>query len=372
MYIKKLNLVICLVLALVVGFGSSYLIKNNSVGSDQLSGDISKASIYNNAQMEDPEASIIEEQLKNDTTYRQVTQFTMDLLKERVGLVSDLTQKTMDICSDIPEISEMLPALNSLKAKAHNTNLAIDAACKGIEKVNSGISAPEYETAANNTLIGYQKIESQMQLSKRFVDAAAKYIENGGEKSEQMAELIADWTEYNVQNALLNNSKEEMEYWNDKIDHINGILSNTDNKVMLNLRKIEVLDAIDHNVMLNAIQSLMIFDNCPISGAIFIGQNSSKAILSDKMNNESLLRGRIIRIMDNAGASEVISEHLVKEIISAVNKYPAALDAIAGPEALFSNNQSMALDNIVKTTMLKSTILNTALSNAGGQNHGLE
>ena len=222
MYVKKLNFVVYLVLALVVGFGTSFLFDNMNVESDQLSGDISKARIYKNAQVKDPETSIVEEKLQNDNTFRYVTQFNMDLLKERVELVGELAQKSVDICSQIPEMENMLISFNSLKAKAHNTLLAIETADEGINKVIDGKDAPEYEIASNNAYIGYQKIVNQMKISKEFVDKATKYVENGGEKSKEMTELIHEWAKYNVQDAMLNDSEEELAYWKKTVSGIDN------------------------------------------------------------------------------------------------------------------------------------------------------
>lgn len=217
MYISKIYFVLCLFLALFVGLGVSCLYGNENMESEQLSGDISKVKLYNKTKTPDPETSIVEEKLKNDSTFRFVTQYTMEFMTERVALVGELADKSIAVCSQIPEMNEMLLTFESLKAKAYNTNLAIEMAREGMKKIEIGQSAPEYELAANNSYIGYQKIANQMNCSREFVNAAQKYIENDGEKSSEMEELISAWARYNVQDAILNESEENISYWDKKV-----------------------------------------------------------------------------------------------------------------------------------------------------------
>ena len=71
-------------------------------------------------------------------------------------------------------MEDMLIVFNSLKVKAHNTLLAIETADEGINKIIDGKNAPEYEIASNNSYMGYQKIITQIKVSKESVSYSSQ------------------------------------------------------------------------------------------------------------------------------------------------------------------------------------------------------
>ena len=118
MYIKNSNFVIYLVAAAIVGFGASFLFAAADFQNGLGSGDISKASRYNNVK-EDPEMAVIVEKLQNDTVFFNQTMQSVQFLKERVTSLASLSEETAKICGDIPELSSNVPAMNSISAKAY-------------------------------------------------------------------------------------------------------------------------------------------------------------------------------------------------------------------------------------------------------------
>ena len=226
MYVKKSNFVIYLALALVVGFGTSFLFGSMNVESDQLSGDISKATRYNNVK-EDPEASALEEKIQNDTAFLHLTKNAYALLENRVENLENLTARTLEVCAGIPELESAIAPVKSLNAKAANTMNSINKAVSGVEKLAEGKKAPEYEQVSNNVFVGFKKIENQLAIGKAFVENATSYINGKSEEeSASVAKLIAEWSVYCMQDAVLNNSKSEMEFWGEKLagfeESVNG------------------------------------------------------------------------------------------------------------------------------------------------------
>ena len=229
MYVKKLNFVVYLVLALVVGFGTSFLFDNMNVESDQLSGDISKASRYNNVK-EDPQLALLQEKLQNDKEYLNQTQAVMSFLQTRVGDLADLTEKTIAQCSDIEEFQDQLNGLKSLNAKAYNTNLALTSVADGLSKMANGQKALDYEQASNNATAGFRKIEGQMGVGKSFVETATKYLEGKeDQKYAELASLVTKWTIYSYQDAKMNHSESNATYWNDQY----GKMTDGTSKILL-------------------------------------------------------------------------------------------------------------------------------------------
>ena len=216
MYLKKSNFAIYLGIAAVVGFGASFLFTSTSSQSSLLSGDISKASRYNNLK-EDPAFSVVEEKLQNDADFYNLTENTYELIEARVDNLEDLTSRTIEICADIPEFKTAIKNVVSLNAKAYNTKQSIATATSGLKKLSEGKHAPEYEQASSNVFVGFQKIEYQLAIGKAFVDEAASYLDGKeGKECEAIAGLVAEWSIYCMQDAMLNKSDQDIAYWNDK------------------------------------------------------------------------------------------------------------------------------------------------------------
>lgn len=217
MYLKKSNFAIYLTAAALVGFGASFLFGLNDSENGLLSGDISKASRYNNVK-EDPEMAVVVEKLQNDTAFFNQTKMSVDYLKTRVSSLAVLAEETARICNDVPELSANVTAMNSLSAKAYNTSNAFDAVSGSLELIQNGKKAPAYEQAANNAYVGFQKIENQMYAGKDFVESAGKYLEDKNlEENGDLAGVVAMWSVYCAQDAVLTNNRDNLKYWAGKI-----------------------------------------------------------------------------------------------------------------------------------------------------------
>lgn len=212
MYVKKSNFAIYLVLAALVGFGIGFLFLSSNVQGSLLSGDISKANVNINTK-DDPESSVIEEKLANDEEFYNTTKDALSFIESRVDDLEELTSKTIEVCSDIPEFKNAIKDIISLNAKAYNTQLSINSTSSGLDKLASGKKAPEHEQTSNNIFIGFQKIENQLAIGKAFYETASDYLEGKeGEEYDELAELAAKWSIYYAQDAYLNNSDEVLTY----------------------------------------------------------------------------------------------------------------------------------------------------------------
>ena len=212
MFIKKVNFVVCLVVAVVLGFGASYMFKAD-VDEGMTSGDISKASVYSK-QMPDPEATVIEEMLRNDTSFLASTQNDFSIIKERVEVLGELAERTISSCGEMPEFEDLILTIQSLQAKAYNTNLAIAEANSGLEKIVAGKSDANFEVNSNKVYIGFEKIGNQLAVGQYFVTVATEYVENNeGETADMIAGLAGEWMEYCVIDAVICDSEEKLAGW---------------------------------------------------------------------------------------------------------------------------------------------------------------
>ena len=203
MYVKNQNFAIYLILAVVVGFGLSFLFGGLSVRSDLLGGDVSKANRYYN-QKEDPSFTVIEERLRNDGEFLDRTKGAMGFLQSRMTVLSELTEKTIEACAGIPEFQPLMVELQSMNAKAFNTAKALSNANDGLDKMVAGRYAPEYELYSNQAYIGFSKVESQMDLGEKFCRIASSFLEGKDEgQYEQIVRLLAVWEVYCIENSQM-------------------------------------------------------------------------------------------------------------------------------------------------------------------------
>ena len=228
MYLKKSNFVIYLGLAAVVGFGVSFLFNSDKVQGDLLNGDISKASRYSNVKS-DPAFAVIEEKLMNDKEYFNSTKASVELVKDRMSVLEDLTGRTFEACQNVPELQSVLVGVASLNAKAHNTTLALESMEEGLKQISNGKSAPFYEEASNSASAGFDKIEKQLSIGRAFVTAAYDYIEGkeSNEEVQNIVNLIAEWSQYCGENAALNHNEEDLDYWKTKVGELSVSLADS-------------------------------------------------------------------------------------------------------------------------------------------------
>ena len=221
MYIKNSNFAIYLGLALIVGFGLSFAFTSLS-DSSMMSGDISKAKNYS-AMMEDPEESLLDEKLANDSEFYKATKTTMDILEERMSTLQTLTEKTDSVCAGIEEFEPVIKSINSLHAKSYNTNIAVKAASEAMKGALEG-KRTNFEKASTDAYIGYMKITNQLSTGKVFVDKAAEYVE--GKDSTECEDIVAlaeAWSVYCILDAALNGREDEADYWRSKADEFSSV-----------------------------------------------------------------------------------------------------------------------------------------------------
>ncbi|MBQ0025558.1 MAG: hypothetical protein KBT00_07565 [Bacteroidales bacterium] len=223
MYIKKSNFGIWLALAAIVGFGASFLY--NGTTDDLTEGDISKAIRFSNVK-EDPELAVIEEKLRNDEAFYNSTKMSMDYLKNRVGTLETLSERTLAICQGVPEFESQLNFLRSLNAKACNTSKSLETAASCLDLLAEGKKAPAYEQASNNAYVGYSKIRNQMMSTKQFVEVLNSYLAaNPSEENKELSGLSQIWTLYCAQDAAMSGSAEDIKYWKGKVSDMASALA---------------------------------------------------------------------------------------------------------------------------------------------------
>lgn len=172
MYLKNSNFVVLLALALVVGFGASFLVGGLGTQSELTGGDIAKAARFIN-QKEDPAMDGIKEKLRNDKEFLDNTKSAMAFLQERMQILSELSEQTVATCEGIPEFESVMLDMKSINARSFNAASAMEKAGESLDRIANGGEAPEYEIYSNQAFAGYSKVEKQVNVGRRFYETAS-------------------------------------------------------------------------------------------------------------------------------------------------------------------------------------------------------
>ncbi|MDO5446424.1 MAG: hypothetical protein Q4F34_01420 [Prevotellaceae bacterium] len=222
---KTKNLWIVGILAIVVGYFLGDFIGVPSVNSRLLSGDIAKADLYK-GQKTDPEVAAIVEKLQNDTAFCNLTSKSLTALKERVDGAQELAERTVSMCSDVPEMQKVLSKIEAFQTKAYNAALSLDKANAELKKVANGENSDLYEQASNNAYICYSKAENQVSIGKEVFEAINTYLtDKKGPEAKEMGKLATDWSKYCLQDAVLNGNAQEVGYWIANLASTKGVIS---------------------------------------------------------------------------------------------------------------------------------------------------
>lgn len=222
---KNRSITVCAIVSLVVGYVLGLVIGVPEVDSSLLSGDIGKVSKYNKQVSEDVKA--FQERLASDSLFRQEAVQVIATMDARIGLFRELTESTTRIAGGVKELENSVQAIAAMKefaegakAQADTTLLALDALLQ--DKDNA--TQYDYEQLAQNTLVAYLIMDKQNDAVREFVNQVDAYVGRRNAPVEGLAELRDNWVVFSAQGAVVNGSKSEIAYWQDK-----GVLVETDN-----------------------------------------------------------------------------------------------------------------------------------------------
>lgn len=197
---------------LAVGYIAGAFIGLPNVDSSLLSGNIGKAKTFN--QPDSPEVQAAMEQLANDTTLQQQTALSAAILKVRIDELNGLLA-SQDSIENMPE--ELKDVVKSFGLRADNAQKSFDEYTKALAAVMKGEKVENFEQTTNNALLAFTVVEKNIKaVAPKVVSALTETAEKNNDK--KAAEMAAKWIKYGSEDAFLNNSQADMEYWQSQSD----------------------------------------------------------------------------------------------------------------------------------------------------------
>lgn len=206
---KKLTIIVCSVLAvLVVGLLVNHFF-NWPIDSRDASGDISKASRFSR-EMESEKLTNMEELLKTDTTFKDgivVAQMIMQTRAVQFGALVDMSNQ---VAGNIPAFAEVLKEMNATLEMVNNVANSLLESGNNLEAALSGKECSNLEQTTINASLAYTTLQKQNKLANKFIDTTDKYLKTA--KGDDHLKFVRDqWVDYQKMTAALDGDKDAAE-----------------------------------------------------------------------------------------------------------------------------------------------------------------
>ena len=202
---KKLTIIVCSVLAvLVVGLLVNHFF-NWPINTGDASGDISKASRFSR-EMESEKLTNMEELLKNDTTYKDGIVIAQMVMQTRAAQFGSLVDMSNEVAGEIPAFAEVLKEMNATREMVNNVINSLTESGQNLNAALSGKECSNLEQTTINASLAYTTLQKQNKLADSFIDTTDKYLKTA--KGDDRLKFVRDqWVDYQKMTAALDGDK---------------------------------------------------------------------------------------------------------------------------------------------------------------------
>ena len=338
---KKLTIIVCSVLAvLVVGLLVNHFF-NWPINTGDASGDISKASRFSR-EMESEKLTNMEELLKTDTTFKDgivVAQMVMQTRAVQFGALVDMSNQ---VAGNIPAFAEVLKEMNATLEMVNNVANSLLESGNNLEAALSGKECSNLEQTTINASLAYTTLQKQNKLANKFIDTTDKYLKTA--KGDDHLKFVRDqWVDYQKMTAALDGDKDAAEAMAKKGNLLSG------EKALVAMADFGVAN------QAAMVQSALIIKNTGIDGSL-VSALSEEALnnVVTKIRNiaEECCKNNTSETMQNQGSAkfnQLVSEALnnIASANIASKNNAQTLASNTGMVNLQSTNMQMMNNNVV-------------------------
>ena len=206
---KKLTIIVCSVLAvLVVGLLVNHFF-NWPINTNDASGDISKASRFSR-EMESEKLTNMEELLKNDTTFKEGIVLAQVVMQTRAAQFGTLVDMSNEVAGNIPDFAEVLKEMNATLEMVNNVVNSLIKSGQDLDNALSGKECANLEQTTINASLAYTTLQKQNKLANKFIETTDKYLKTA-EGSDVLKFVRDQWVDYQKMTAALEGDKDAAE-----------------------------------------------------------------------------------------------------------------------------------------------------------------
>ena len=356
---KKLTIIVCSVLAvLVVGLLVNHFF-NWPINTGDASGDISKASRFSR-EMESEKLTNMEELLKTDTTFKDGIVVAQMVMQTRVVQFGTLVDMSNQVAGNIPAFAEVLKEMNATLEMVNNVANSLLESGNNLEAALSGKECSNLEQTTINASLAYTTLQKQNKLANKFIDTTDKYLKTA--KGDDHLKFVRDqWVDYQKMTAALDGDKDAAEAMAKK-----GNLLSAEKT----LAAIQEFSPATQAAMVN---SAIIIKNTGVNTSLV--NALSEEVLNDvatKIRNiaEECCKNNTSETMQNQGSAkfnQLVSEALNQAIIIASNAGSADLKNGTSQKLIASNAGSADLKNGTSQKLIANNAGSADLKNGTSQ-----
>ena len=388
---KKLTIIVCSVLAvLVVGLLVNHFF-DWPINLSDASGDISKASRFSR-EMESEKLTNMEELLKTDTTFKDgivVAQMVMQTRAVQFGALVDMSNQ---VAGKIPAFAEVLKEMNATLEMVNNVANSLLESGNNLEAALSGKECSNLEQTTINASLAYTTLQKQNKLANKFIDTTDKYLKTA--KGDDHLKFVRDqWVDYQKMTAALDGDKDAAEAMAKKGNLLSGekaLVAMADfgvaNQVaMVNSAYMTKNTGVEGSSLANVLSEEVLYDVITkIRSAAEVFSNTQGANAMNSQEGAAMFNQRVSEALNNIASANIASnnnaqtlasKNNAQTLASKNNSQVLALNKGGGP-VVFNGFEQMA--NMMSNNAVTETFQNV-LNNAGkrgrntyGNNTGAE
>ena len=345
---KKLTIIVCSVLAvLVVGLLMNHFF-DWPIDSRDASGDISKASRFSR-EMESEKLTNMEELLKTDTTFKDgivVAQMVMQTRAVQFGALVDMSNQ---VAGKIPAFAEVLKEMNATLEMVNNVANSLLESGNNLEAALSGKECSNLEQTTINASLAYTTLQKQNKLANKFIDTTDKYLKTA--KGDDHLKFVRDqWVDYQKMTAALDGDKDAAEAMAKKGNLLSGekaLVAMADfgvaNQVaMVNSAYMTKNTGVEGSSLANVLSEEVLYDVITkIRSAAEVFSNTQGANAMNSQEGAAMFNQRVSEALNNIASANIASNNNAQTLASKNNAQTLASKNNA--QTLASNNNSQVL-----------------------------
>jgi hypothetical protein len=345
---KKLTIIVCSVLAvLVVGLLVNHFF-NWPINTGDASGDISKASRFSR-EMESEKLTNMEELLKTDTTFKDgivVAQMVMQTRAVQFGALVDMSNQ---VAGNIPAFAEVLKEMNATLEMVNNVANSLLESGNNLEAALSGKECSNLEQTTINASLAYTTLQKQNKLANKFIDTTDKYLKTA--KGDDHLKFVRDqWVDYQKMTAALDGDKDAAEAMAKKGNLLSGekaLVAMADfgvaNQVaMVNSAYMTKNTGVEGSSLANVLSEEVLYDVITkIRSAAEVFSNTQGANAMNSQEGAAMFNQRVSEALNNIASANIASNNNAQTLASKNNAQTLASKNNA--QTLASNNNSQVL-----------------------------
>ena len=206
---KKLTIILCSVIAvLVAGLLVNHFF-NWPIDNRDTSGDIGKANRFSR-EMESADLSNMEELLKTDSTFKDGIVAAQVVMQRRAVQFATLVDMSNEVAGNIPAFAEVLKDMNANIEMVNNVTSSLAESAEKLNAALGGEECPDLAQSTINASLAYTTLQKQNNLATRFIETTDKYLETA--QGDDKLKLVRDqWLEYQQMTAALEGDKTSAE-----------------------------------------------------------------------------------------------------------------------------------------------------------------